>query len=75
MKQIPKEPDWLWPKNDTELSLQEVELLTTWIRHSDPIQGWPIEQRLERVRSKIMSAIEDGSAFSPQFDTNNSLTF
>jgi hypothetical protein len=40
-------------------SFENFRLLKQWVRESDPILNWPIEERLERARAKIMSAIED----------------
>jgi hypothetical protein len=40
-------------------SFENFRLLKQWVRESDPILNWPIEERLELVRAKIMSAIED----------------
>jgi hypothetical protein len=40
-------------------SFENFRLLKQWVRESDPIAGWPIEERLNRARTKIMAAIED----------------
>ncbi len=40
-------------------SFENFRLLKQWVKESDPVNGWPIEARLERTRSKIMMAIEN----------------
>ena len=33
-------------------------LLRKWVKESDPVGEWPLEDRLKRVRASVMSAIE-----------------
>ncbi len=40
-------------------SFESFRLLKQWLKESDPIEGWPIEARLERMRNNIMLAIEE----------------
>ena len=38
-------------------SFENFRLLKQWIRESDPVANWPIEERLKRTRAKVMAAI------------------
>lgn len=40
-------------------SFENFRLLKQWVRESDPIAGWPLEARTEKVRANIMAAIAD----------------
>ena len=43
-------------------SFESFRLLKQWLKESDPIEGWPIEARLKRMRDNIMLAIEETPA-------------
>lgn len=38
-------------------SFENFRLLKQWLRASDPVGAWPLEDRLERVRTNVMNAI------------------
>ncbi len=38
-------------------SFENFRLLRQWVRDSDPIAKWPLEDRLTRMRSKIMEEV------------------
>ena len=40
-------------------SFENFRLLKQWVRESDPVAQWPLEDRLERLRSNVMSAIQN----------------
>lgn len=40
-------------------SFENFRLLKEWIRESDPVMDWPIEERAKKVRAHVMAAIED----------------
>lgn len=42
-------------------SLEKFRLLKNWIRECDPVDKWPVEARIERVRKRVMDVIEDGA--------------
>lgn len=47
-------------------SLEKFRLLKQWVRDCDPVGGWPLESRLERVRKNVMQAItEDAEKVQP----------
>jgi len=39
-------------------SFENFRLLRQWVRESDTIAGWPVEERLKRVRANVMAAVE-----------------
>lgn len=47
-------------------SFENFRLLKQWVRESDPVAHWPIKERLKRVRSKVMMAIEDLQTEKPK---------
>lgn len=38
-------------------TFETFRLLKYWLKDSDPIAGWPIEERLERMRARVMQAV------------------
>ena len=40
-------------------SFENFRLLKQWIRESDPVANWPIEERLKRTRAKVMASISE----------------
>jgi hypothetical protein len=40
------------------LPVAKLKVLREWLRDSDPVAGWPIEERCARVRRNVMAAIE-----------------
>lgn len=40
-------------------SFENFRLLKQWVRESDPIAGWPVEDRMVRIRANVMAAIFD----------------
>lgn len=43
---------------DDRDSFENFRLLKAWLSESDPIAGWPIEERCARMRGHVMTAIE-----------------
>ncbi len=39
-------------------SFENFRLLRHWVMESDPVSGWPLEDRLRRVHKNVMTAIE-----------------
>jgi hypothetical protein len=39
-------------------SFETFRLLKQWLSESDPIKGWPVEDRLPRMRARVMSVVE-----------------
>ena len=39
-------------------AFESFRLVKQWVKESDPIGNWPVEGRLERMRSRIMAAVE-----------------
>ena len=48
---------------EDRLSFEHFRLLREWLRDSDPIRDWPIDERLTRLRCKVMREIERESHF------------
>lgn len=40
-----------------EISFEDLRQLRDWLRDCDPVGDWPVEERLERMRSKVMKEI------------------
>jgi len=40
-------------------SFENFRLLKQWVRESDPVAGWPVEERTQRMRANVMAAIAD----------------
>jgi hypothetical protein len=40
-------------------SFENFRLLRQWLRDSDPVAGWPVEERAARMRANVMAAIQD----------------
>lgn len=40
-------------------SFENFRLLRQWVRESDPIASWPLEDRMTRMRAGVMKAIQD----------------
>jgi len=40
-------------------TFESFRLLKHWLKDSDPIEGWPIEARLERMRANVMKAVKE----------------
>lgn len=40
-------------------TFESFRLLKYWLKDSDPIEGWPIEARLERIRKNVMKAVNE----------------
>lgn len=49
-------------------------LIREWLRFSDPIGDWPIEERLTRVRCKVMREIERDGQLVPENRATNLLS-
>lgn len=39
-------------------SFENFRLLKQWVRESDPVGDWPVEERCARMRKNVMNAIE-----------------
>jgi hypothetical protein len=39
-------------------SFENFRLLRQWVRESDPIANWPLEDRMTRMRAGVMKAIQ-----------------
>lgn len=39
-------------------AFETFRLLKQWLRESDPIGDWPVEERLPRMRSRVMDVVE-----------------
>ncbi len=50
-----------WMRTDVGQAAQisKSRWLKNWVRESDPVGSWPVDERLERIRSNVMSAIAD----------------
>jgi hypothetical protein len=40
-------------------SFENFRLLKQWVRESDPVGSWPLEERTHRMRANVMAAIAD----------------
>ena len=40
-------------------SFENFRLLKQWVKESDPVAAWPLEERAERMRKNVMAAIAD----------------
>lgn len=40
-------------------SFEHFRLLKQWVKESDPVGEWPIEERLIRMRKNVMDAIQN----------------
>ena len=52
-------------------TFENIRLLREWLRASDPIAKWPIDERLTRVRCKVMREIEREEYHAPERNTNS----
>lgn len=48
-------------------SFENFRLLKQWVRESDPVAGWRVEERLQKVRSKVMTSIQDLEVEKPSW--------
>lgn len=39
-------------------TFESFRLLKQWLSESDPVKDWPVEDRLARMRSRVMSVVE-----------------
>ena len=39
-------------------SFESIRLLKQWVGESDPVGDWPVDARLDRIRRKVMQAID-----------------
>ncbi len=39
-------------------TFESFRLLKQWLSESDPIKDWPVEDRLARMRSRVMNVVE-----------------
>lgn len=39
-------------------AFENFRLLKQWVKESDPVKDWPVEARLQRMRSRVMEAIQ-----------------
>ncbi len=40
-------------------SFENFRLLKQWLKESDPVADWPVEERAENMRKNVMAAIAD----------------
>ena len=45
-------------------TFESFRLLKHWLKSSDPVQNWPIEGRLDRMRTRIMNEVSKKPAYS-----------
>lgn len=55
-------------------SFENFRILKQWLKESDPVGDWPLENRLSRVRKNVMAAIEKLDKPEPQRETEISET-
>ena len=39
------------------ITLEDLRQLRDWLRDCDPVRDWPVEERLERLRAKVMKEV------------------
>lgn len=47
-------------------SFENFRLLRQWIKESDPVAGWPIEARADKMRANVMAAIANVEMDRPE---------
>lgn len=40
-----------------EISFEDLRVVRDWLRDCDPIADWPLEERLPRIRARVMKEI------------------
>lgn len=50
---------------EDRVSFEHIRLLREWLRSCDPVKDWPLEDRMGRVRRKVMREIEKDDYFAP----------
>ncbi len=48
-----------WDEKPVDEHVDEPEWLLSWLWQADPIKGWPLEQRCERITTRVMAVIQD----------------
>jgi hypothetical protein len=61
-------------------SFENFRLLKQWVRESDPVATWPLDDRLRRMRSNVMAVVEAESVgresidYRPPVEETNALS-
>ncbi|MGZ3722947.1 MAG: hypothetical protein ACXVA9_08465 [Bdellovibrionales bacterium] len=48
---------------EDRVSFEHIRLVREWLGSCDPIKDWPLEDRLTRMRRKVMRAIEKDAGY------------
>lgn len=54
------------------VSREDLRLLRDWLRDCDPINDWPVEERLARVRAKVMKEVYQDEECEAENEETNS---
>lgn len=53
---LKKDLVWLL-KNLDQMPIETFRLLKQWLSESDPVLEWPLEERLPRIRARVMDVV------------------